>query len=203
MGNTIEQHRAAIGRFKLPGCQQVSARTRRWRLLGEIMTILSVEKIRCQAKQVDKQFFLFKTNLIYLQVWHWQDLFLFFALSALWLFSAMGLQELILTSSQEAVKQHNCLPFAFPNHPSNLVRMGNYSTMLMDTLSPIKLEFDIFGLVQMLLVMSGIQTNPGPASVLLLVLVLLVVIGVVLLKHTSIAHTFLLTTIWRDFSINR
>ena len=102
--------------------------------------------------------------MIYLQVWHWQDLFLFFALSALWLFSAMGLQELISNSSQEAVKQHNCLPFAFPNHPSNLVRMGNYSTMLMDTLSPIKLEFDIFGLVQMLLVMSGIETNPGPAT---------------------------------------
>ena len=93
-----------------------------------------------------------------------QDLFLFFALSALWLFSALGLQELILTSSQEAVKQHNCLPFAFPKRPSNLVRMGNYSTMLMDTLSPIKLEFDIFGLVQMLLVMSGIETNPGPAT---------------------------------------
>ena len=58
MGNTIEQHRAAIGRFKLPGCQRVSARTRRWRLLGEIMTILSVAKIRRQAKQVDAQFSL-------------------------------------------------------------------------------------------------------------------------------------------------
>ena len=92
----------------------------------------------------------------------WQDLFLSFAVSALWLFTAIGFQELISTSSQEAVKQHNCLPFSFPNHPTNLARLGNHSTM--DTLSPIKLEFDIFGLVQMLLVMSGIETNPGPAT---------------------------------------
>ena len=64
MGNTIEQHRAAIGRFKLPGgSQRVSARTRRWRLLGEIMTILSVAKIRRQAKQVDAQFSLKKFKI--------------------------------------------------------------------------------------------------------------------------------------------
>lgn len=36
-----------------------------------------------------------------------------------------------------------------------------------------------------------------------LVLLLLVTVVVIVLKHTSIAHTYLLTTIWRDFSINK
>ena len=34
----------------------------------------------------------------------------------------------------------------------------------MNTSSPVKLQFAIFGIIQMLLVMSGIETNPGPAS---------------------------------------
>ena len=52
MGNTIEQHRSAIGRFKLLGGQRVSAKTRRGICLSEIMAILSVAKKRLEAKQV-------------------------------------------------------------------------------------------------------------------------------------------------------
>ena len=40
--------------------------------------------------------------------------------------------------------------------------MTNRSTMT--TFSPVKLEFAISGIIQMLLVLSGIETNPGPAS---------------------------------------
>ena len=103
-----------------------------------------------------------KHYCVVLQVW--QDLFLFFALAALWLSTANCLQGVIsvATSSQEAIVQHNCLSFAFTNHPTHVVRMGNSSTM--DTSSPVKLEFAIFGVIQMLLVMSGIETNPGPPS---------------------------------------
>ena len=34
----------------------------------------------------------------------------------------------------------------------------------MTTFSPVKLEFAIAGIIQMLLVMSGIEKNPGPAN---------------------------------------
>ena len=34
----------------------------------------------------------------------------------------------------------------------------------MTTFSPAKLEFAIAGIIRMLLVMSGIETNPGPAN---------------------------------------
>ena len=57
MGNTIEQHRSAIGRFKPSGWQRVSAKTRRERVLKEILAILSVAKIRREAKQVDIELF--------------------------------------------------------------------------------------------------------------------------------------------------
>ena len=94
----------------------------------------------------------------------WQGIFLFFALSALWLFTARGFQDVIsvATSSQEAINQHNCLPFAFPDHPTNVVSMSYSSTM--NTFNPVKLEFAISDIIQLLLVMSGIEKNPGPAS---------------------------------------
>ena len=89
-----------------------------------------------------------------LQVWR-QVLFSFFALSTLLVFLARGLQE---TPSQEATKH---LPFAnFPNQPTNVVSHSHSSAT--NTISPVKLDLAIFSLVQMLLVMSGIETSPGP-----------------------------------------
>ena len=86
----------------------------------------------------------------------WQGFFPFFAaLSTLLVFLARGLQE---TPSQEATKH---LPFAnFPNQPTNVV--SHIHSSATNTISPVKLDLAIFSLVQMLLVMSGIETNPGP-----------------------------------------
>ena len=58
MGVTIEQHRSAIGRFKPSGIQRVSAKTRREIILGEVVAILTVAKIRRKSKQVDTKFAL-------------------------------------------------------------------------------------------------------------------------------------------------
>ena len=58
MGVTIEQHRSAIGRFKPSGIQRVSAKTRREIVLGEVVAILAVAKIRREFKQVDTKFAL-------------------------------------------------------------------------------------------------------------------------------------------------
>ena len=80
----------------------------------------------------------------------WQGLFPFFALSSLLVFLASG-----LVSSKEATKH---LPF--PNQPTNVVSHSHSSAT--NTISPVKLDLAIFSLVQMLLVMSGIETNPGP-----------------------------------------
>ena len=55
MGNTIEQHRSAIGRFKPSGRRRVSAKTIRGRVLSDIMAIISVVQIRREAKQVDTE----------------------------------------------------------------------------------------------------------------------------------------------------
>ena len=62
MGNTIEQHRSAIGRFKPPGCRQVSRNMRREEALSEVMTILAEVKIKQDAKQVDTEFPQTKQN---------------------------------------------------------------------------------------------------------------------------------------------
>ena len=66
---------------------------------------------------------------------------------------------LVATSSQKANKQHHYLPFSYPDHPG-IVRMSHSSTT--KDISPVKLDLAIFSLIQMLLVMSGIETNPGP-----------------------------------------
>ena len=77
------------------------------------------------------------------------------------MFIAFGFLEVILvaTSSQKANKQHHNLPFSYPDHPG-VMRMSHSSTP--NAISPVKLDLAIFSLVQMLLVMSGIETNPGP-----------------------------------------
>ena len=89
----------------------------------------------------------------------WQGLFPFIALSTLlvFLFLASGLVEGISveTSSKEATKH---LPF--PNQPTNVVSHSHSSAP--HTISPVKLDLAIFRIIQMLLVMSGIETNPGP-----------------------------------------
>ena len=94
-----------------------------------------------------------------LQVWQGLTLFPFFALSTLlvFLFLASGLVEVISveTSSKEATKH---LPF--PNQPTNVVSHSHSSAT--NTISPVKLDLAIFSLIQTLLVMSGIETNPGP-----------------------------------------
>ena len=88
----------------------------------------------------------------------WQDIFLSFALSALWLFTARGLQEVISVAiASHQAFQHHYLHLAFPNHPTSIARMSNRSGFF-------KLEFVVSGIIQMLLVMSGIETNPGPAT---------------------------------------
>ena len=165
MGNTIEQYRSAIGRFKCFGCQGVSVKTRRETCLSEIMALLSVAEIRREAKQVDTKFFLLKSEIIkkllFIQLQVWQGLFLSFAIFALWLFTANALLEVIsvAASSQEAIKQRNCLPFS--HNPTNVVRTSDSSTQ--NTFSPAKLDLIISDIIQMLLVIAGIETNPGPA----------------------------------------
>ena len=89
----------------------------------------------------------------------WQHLFLFFALSALWFFTLRGLRDVI---SAATCRQETYLLSAFPNPPTSVPITSDRSTM--DTFSLVKLEFAISGIIQLLLVMSGIETNPGPPA---------------------------------------
>ena len=52
MGNTLEQHRSAIGRFPSSGRRRVSAKTRRGWVLCEISRLLALAKIRRETEQV-------------------------------------------------------------------------------------------------------------------------------------------------------
>ena len=54
MGNIIEQHRSAIGRFNLSRRHRECTKIIRDLVLSEIMAILAVAKIRREAKQVNE-----------------------------------------------------------------------------------------------------------------------------------------------------
>ena len=52
MGNTVEQHRSAIGRFNLSRRHRECTKIMRGLVLSEIMAILAVAQIRREAEQV-------------------------------------------------------------------------------------------------------------------------------------------------------
>ena len=54
MGTTIELHRSAIRRFHPPGCQRMSTKDRRGRVLRDLMLLLEAVKIRRETQQVKK-----------------------------------------------------------------------------------------------------------------------------------------------------
>ena len=89
----------------------------------------------------------------------WRHFFLLFALTALSLITARGLVEVI--------SEATCYQYDF-HHPDSPIQPTSIATTslgsTMDSFSLAKLEFAISGIIQMLLVMSGIETNPGPSD---------------------------------------
>ena len=95
----------------------------------------------------------------------WRDLFLFFSLTSLWLFTARGLLEVIsVETCWQGTAQNSSFLSTFPSHLTNIARTSQRSTMSAFTILDLKLEFAICDIIQMLLVMSGIETNPGPTN---------------------------------------
>ena len=92
-----------------------------------------------------------------------RDHFLFFALIELWLVAASGSRKVISAATCQPDKgQNNSFLSPFPNHPTNISRSSHGCTLA--TISLLKLELAVSGIIQMLLVLSGIETNPGPTN---------------------------------------
>ena len=99
-------------------------------------------------------------NIVYF-LQFWCDLFIFIATTSLWLMTARGAVEVISTAASGRDISDNILT-PIPNDPP--IIEGRIRSSTMDAFNLGTLEFAISGLIQMLLVMAGIETNPGPTT---------------------------------------